>query len=118
MKRRVGTSGKAAKKPRLARARRPPRKVKQTSSAQDAQVRIAALERELAEAREEQTATAEVLKVISSSPGELQPVFQAMLENAIRICEAKFGVLHRYNDGAFHTAAMVGVTSAHAQELQ
>ena len=41
-----------------------------------------------------------MLQVISSSPGELEPVFQAMLENAIRICEAKFGILFRYEDGA------------------
>jgi len=59
------------------------------------------LKKKLAEALEQQTATSEVLGVISSSPGELEPVFQAMLGNAVRICEAKFGVLHEYAGGAY-----------------
>jgi two-component system, NtrC family, sensor kinase len=69
-------------------------------------------ERELAEALDQQTATSEVLRVISSSPGGLEPVFTAILENALRICEAKFGMLIRYVDGAFVTQVMVGAPPA------
>jgi GAF domain-containing protein len=84
----------------------------------DLQEQVSALTRELAEAREQQTATSEVLRVISSSPGELKPVFDAMLENAVRICEAKFGVLFRYHGGAFQGAAWVGVPLAYEKSLR
>jgi GAF domain-containing protein len=56
---------------------------------------------ELRESLQQQTATADVLKVISSSPGDLEPVFQAMLQKATQICEAKFGVMFRFTDNKF-----------------
>jgi GAF domain-containing protein len=73
---------------------------------------------ELSEALEQQTATSEVLKVISSSPGELKPVFDAMLENATRICEAKFGLMHRYDNGVFQTAAVLNAPPAFAEYIR
>src|SRR5262249_27800793 len=70
---------------------------------------------ELRESLQQQTATSEVLQVISSSPGQLEPVFQAMLENATRICEAKFGTLYLCEGDALRTIAMYGAPAAFAE---
>src|SRR4030095_1346432 len=68
---------------------------------------------ELTEALERQTATSEVLGIISSSPGELKPVFEAMLANAMRICEAKFGHLLLYDGEGFRAAHLHGVPQSY-----
>jgi two-component system, NtrC family, sensor kinase len=67
---------------------------------------------ELRESLDQQTATSEVLRVIGSSPGDLQPVFDAMLDNAVRICEAQFGVMHRFEGESFYAAAMLNLPPA------
>lgn len=67
---------------------------------------------DLTEALEQRTATAEVLRVISASRGQLGPVFQAMLENAVRICDAEFGSLFRYDNEAFEATALFGLPPA------
>jgi GAF domain-containing protein len=73
---------------------------------------------DLSDALEQQTATSEVLGIISSSPGALEPVFQAMLENATRICEAKFGVMFYYQDGALRPAAELNVPTAYSEFMR
>jgi GAF domain-containing protein len=68
--------------------------------------------RELTESLEQQTATSEVLSVISSSPGDLQPVFETMLEKAVRICDAKFGNIYRRNGSTFDLVATLNTPAA------
>jgi signal transduction histidine kinase len=84
----------------------------------DLDKQVEALARELGEALEQQMATSEVLRVISSSPGELELVFQTMLVNATRICNASFGALFRFEDGAARAATMLGVPPAFAEFWQ
>ena len=70
---------------------------------------------DLTESLEQQKATSDLLQVISSSPGNLEPVFQSMLENAVRICGANFGNMFLYEDDAFRTVAMYNAPEAYAR---
>ena len=74
--------------------------------------------RELTESLEQQTATSEVLQVISSSPGELEPVFETMLQNAVRICGAKFGNLWLREGDFFRIGATHGAPPAYVDYLR
>jgi two-component system NtrC family sensor kinase len=76
---------------------------------------VQATTRDLTEALEQQTATAEVLQVISRSPGDLQPVFATMLKNAVRICDAKFGAVYRCEGDVFRFVAMHNAPPALAE---
>jgi GAF domain-containing protein len=119
MTRRATTAGKASK---VRRRNAKSRQIRRRGTAPALQKLLQQRDRELAKAREQlrqrtddltesleqQTATSEVLKVISSTPGDLEPVFQIILENATRICEAKFGTLYRFDGQRFHRVASIG----------
>ena len=108
------TKGRRRKVPGPKR-RAPKAGARSNSSSGGEETEIARLTRELSEALERQAATSEVLQVISGSPGDLQPVFAAMLENAVRICDAKFGNIHRWDGDALHLMATHNTPHAFAE---
>jgi len=79
---------------------------------------VQARTRDLTETLQQQTATADVLKVISASPGELEPVFQAMLQNAVRLCEAKFAMLFLYEENQFRAVGKWNIPPAYGEFLE
>jgi hypothetical protein len=112
MKRRSRSSGKTPKPQSQKRGQRsdPLREQpRRTSSAVVQEPELASLTRDLNEAREQLTATSEVLRVISSARGELEPVFQSMLENATHLCGAEFGILWLTERNGFRPVALHNV---------
>jgi GAF domain-containing protein len=87
-------------------------------SASDLERRLVQAERQLAEALERQAATDEVLRAISSSPGELEPVFRAILANAMRICEARFGHVMLFDGGVFHAGYLHDVPPPYREIME
>ena len=123
MKRRSTVSGKPAKvrRPKASRSKRvpPPNETSHpTSSPAGTEGEVARLTSELNEARERQTATSEVLGIISGSSGEIQGVFDAILANATRLCEANFGTMTLHQDGVFRLAAAHNVPRAYTEIRQ
>jgi GAF domain-containing protein len=120
MKRRSKAAG-AAIKDRRRKAPKPERRdapktaPRSKSSPSSEDTAVARLTRELRETTEQQTATSEILRVISSSPSDLQPVFQAMLKNVVRLCDAKFGNIYRWDGDALHLVATENVPAAFVQ---
>jgi signal transduction histidine kinase len=103
------------KRPRPKRNNAPTAARQASSILADLQQQVSALTRELAEAREQQSATADVLRVISSTPAELTPVFETMLANATRLCEARFGNLYLYEGDGLRIVASHNVPPAFAE---
>jgi GAF domain-containing protein len=118
MGRRDQTGGKRIKAQRRKTSRGSNAAPERNSSTARQETKVARLTRELEEARQQQTATSEVLKVISGSPGELRPVFNAMLENATRICEASYGMMFLREGSGFSTAAIQNLPRALAEKRQ
>jgi signal transduction histidine kinase len=120
VKRRSTASGKLVKTRRreavTPKRRNGSKAVRRRSSSPTGQeTEVARLTRERDEALEQQTATSEVLHLISSSPGDLKPVFAAMLEKAVSICDAKFGGLYRWDGETLRLAATHNLPAPYAE---
>jgi GAF domain-containing protein len=120
MKRRSRTGGATIKSrrrkvPKPERRNAPKTAPRSKSSKSSEETVVARLTYELRETTEQHTATSEILRVISSSPSDLQPVFQAMLKNAVRLCDAKFGNIYRWDGDALHLVATQNVPAAFVQ---
>ncbi|HZR73876.1 GAF domain-containing protein [Bradyrhizobium sp.] len=109
-------AGTASRKPKSAKSKvaEATTRKQETSPGSEA----ASLRQQLKAARLQQDAIAEILQVISNSPGELGPVFRMVLENATRLCDAKFGTVHRFDGKAFYFAADVGAPQALAEYMR
>ena len=121
MRRRSKAGGKPVKTRRrktVTLKRRNAPKAVRRSSAVSLHEQVAQLSRELNQALEQQTATSGVLRIISSSPGELEPVFRAILENATRICGARFGMLWQTEGAGYRSVAFYGVPPALTAERE
>jgi transcriptional regulator with GAF, ATPase, and Fis domain len=109
MKRRSSARGEPARsrRPKSSKSegRAPKKAISNRTSDGGAETEVVQLRRELHEALEQQTATSEVLQVISGYPGDPQPVFQAMLMNAVRLCDAEFGNIYHWDGDALHLVA-------------
>jgi GAF domain-containing protein len=112
---RRGRSGQPVKGPRTTRPKARKAPIRRASPA-NLQDKLDQLTRELDEARQRETATSEVLKIISASPGQLEPVFKDILENAVRICAAKFGVLYQCEEDALRTVSIHGAPQSFVEE--
>ena len=120
MRRRSRGNGEPTKAPRrktgARKSRVTPKAARgRSSSIASLEAKVARLTRERDESLEQQTATSEVLQVISSSPGDLQPVFATMLQNAVRICGAKFGNIYRWDGEVLHLLATHNTPPAYAE---
>ena len=114
MKRRSRAGDKSGKAGRRRKAAKPRRSG--TATAISPLAEIARLTRELNEARDRENATTEVLRVIASSPGDLKPAFDAVLTNAVEICDAKFGNLLLFEGGELRHVGFYGAPEAYLEE--